>query len=357
MGIRDWLAIIVIIFIVLILLDGFRRKWLERKNRIVVKINKNVPSGNGGNVTDPLTKSELPNGGVRTISRSDGTLVDEYDEPVDDVPVLMESVDINENEIEEYASGTIEDQAWDAIEDSPRDSIDEDLIEEKDELEELVDLETQEDRENWKEQEDIHSKENLLGGQETEGERIEPIFGDQELTFSRDNQGELDLDHLNLFESEHDANDERSDENNIVQEVIIINVMAKMGTLIKGKQLLPVLLKNSMQLGEMNIFHRHADADGKGPVMFSMANMVKPGTFTMGEMEDFTTPGVSIFMQLPKKLGNMQCFEQMLKTAEALKEDLDVLLKDENRSVFTLQTIEHSRQRIRDFELEMLARK
>ena len=43
MGIRDWLAIIVIIFIVLILLDGFRRKWLERKNRIVVKIDRNIP--------------------------------------------------------------------------------------------------------------------------------------------------------------------------------------------------------------------------------------------------------------------------------------------------------------------------
>jgi len=33
MNIRDWLAVIVIVFIVLILLDGFRRKWLERKNR------------------------------------------------------------------------------------------------------------------------------------------------------------------------------------------------------------------------------------------------------------------------------------------------------------------------------------
>jgi cell division protein ZipA len=47
----------------------------------------------------------------------------------------------------------------------------------------------------------------------------------------------------------------------------------------------------------------------------------------------------------------------MLKTAQAVKEELDAVLKDENRSVFTRQTIEHSRQRIRDFELEMLARK
>jgi len=62
-------------------------------------------------------------------------------------------------------------------------------------------------------------------------------------------------------------------------------------------------------------------------------------------------------MQIPNNLGNMHCFDEMLSTAEALQNELDVLLKDENRSVFTRQTIEHSRQRIRDFELEMLARK
>jgi cell division protein ZipA len=112
-----------------------------------------------------------------------------------------------------------------------------------------------------------------------------------------------------------------------------------------------------MRLGEMSIFHRHAGMDGKGPVMFSMANMLKPGTFSMSEMETFTTQGVSFFMQLPTRVGHMQCFEQMLKTAEAVKNELDAQLKDENRSVFTRQTIEHSRQRIRDFELEMLGRK
>ena len=55
MGIRDWLAIIVIIFIVLILLDGFRRKWLERKKRIVVKIDKNIPPADDAeDSADPL---------------------------------------------------------------------------------------------------------------------------------------------------------------------------------------------------------------------------------------------------------------------------------------------------------------
>jgi len=40
MGMRDWLIIIVIVGIVLILLDGYRRK---RKNSIRVKLEKNIP--------------------------------------------------------------------------------------------------------------------------------------------------------------------------------------------------------------------------------------------------------------------------------------------------------------------------
>ena len=170
----------------------------------------------------------------------------------------------------------------------------------------------------------------------------------------------MDLEHHNLID--HDLSDEP--ENNEdepapapAEKVIIINVMSKADAILEGSMMLPVLLKFGMRLGDMSVFHRHADMDGKGPVMFSMANMLKPGTFSMSEMETLATPGVSFFMQLPNKMGNMQCFEQMLKTAQAVKDELDAVLKDENRSVFTGQTIEHSRQRIRDFELEMLAKK
>ncbi len=189
------------------------------------------------------------------------------------------------------------------------------------------------------------------------GERIEPTFGNADLTFGRDDRGELDLEHNDLVDHEEDSESEDEPGQGLAAQVIIINVMAKPGTEMEGRRMLPVLMKHGMRLGDMSIFHRHADNSGKGPVMFSMANMLKPGTFSMIDMETFTTPGVSFFMQLPNKLGNMQCFDQMLKTAQAVKDELDAVLKDENRSVFTRQTIEHSRQRIRDFELEMLARK
>lgn len=143
----------------------------------------------------------------------------------------------------------------------------------------------------------------------------------------------------------------------VPQEVIIINVMARGGQVFHGGDLLSVLQEQGMRLGDMSIFHRHADNHGSGPVMFSMANMVKPGTFDLATMESFDTPGVSFFVQMPNKLGNMACFEKMLATASAVRSAFDAELKDEHRSVFTRQTVEHCRQRVRDFELKLLSRK
>ncbi len=141
------------------------------------------------------------------------------------------------------------------------------------------------------------------------------------------------------------------------EEVIIINVMARPGELFQGSDLLPVLLDQDMRLGHMSIFHRHAERQSQGPVMFSMANMVKPGTFSMSGMADFTTPGVCFFLQLPSRLDHMESFNAMLKAATAVRDALGGELKDENRSVFTRQTIEHCRQRISDFELKQLSKK
>lgn len=161
-------------------------------------------------------------------------------------------------------------------------------------------------------------------------------------------QGEL------FRDDDHHAEDEPTIETGGPQEVIIINVMAQTGAFFHGADLMPVLQHYGLRLGSMNIFHRHTETDGRGPIMFSMANMVKPGTFSLNEMDIFATPGLSFFVQLPNRHGNMKAFELMLATANGVKQALDGVLKDERRSVLTRQTVEHCRQRIRDFELALL---
>jgi cell division protein ZipA len=141
------------------------------------------------------------------------------------------------------------------------------------------------------------------------------------------------------------------------EEVLIINVMAHKGEMFKGSELLDIVLKCGMRYGSMDIFHRHSDVKGEGALLFSMANMVKPGTFDLDAMDEFETPGVSLFMTLPINADSMQSFDLMADTARAIAETLNGELKDEQRSVMTRQTLEHCRQRIRDFERMRLFRR
>ncbi len=133
-------------------------------------------------------------------------------------------------------------------------------------------------------------------------------------------------------------------------EVLIINVMAHRGEFFGGPDLLEAMLSQGMRYGEMDIFHRHESADGRGRVLFSAANMVVPGTFDLTGMDDFTTPGISMFLSLPIASDSLSAYNLMVSTAQAIAEALNGELKDENRSVMTRQTIEHGRQRVIEYE-------
>ena len=137
-------------------------------------------------------------------------------------------------------------------------------------------------------------------------------------------------------------------------EVLVCNVMAREGFELHGDDLLEALITSGMKFGEMNIFHKRFRGTTNGPVIFSVANILNPGTFDLNAMAEFRTIGVSLFLALPSPINNLEAFEQMLDVAIHLKESLDGELKDDHRNVMTAQTIEHYRQRIRDFELRQL---
>jgi len=137
-------------------------------------------------------------------------------------------------------------------------------------------------------------------------------------------------------------------------EVLVVNVMARAGYSFAGDDLLQILITAGLKFGEMNIFHHHRDSNTKGPVLYSVANVLNPGTFDLNNMSDFSTLGVSFFLALPTSINNLEAFETMLLVAQKIKGGLDGELRDDQRNLMTAQTIEHYRQRVRDFELRQL---
>ena len=100
--------------------------------------------------------------------------------------------------------------------------------------------------------------------------------------------------------------------------------------------------------------HRHEDDAGNGEVLFSMVNMVKPGTFDVDSMSGFNTCGVSLFMTLPCYGDAEQNFELMLSSAEQLVAELGAELLDDQRIPLGKQKIRHYRDRIREYERRRL---
>jgi cell division protein ZipA len=134
-----------------------------------------------------------------------------------------------------------------------------------------------------------------------------------------------------------------------IGEIIIINLMTSPSKPYAGSELYKVLNELGMRLGDMDIFHycgRHGDEEPQ----FRMANLLKPGYFELAEMDTIQTHALCFFFELLPGHDNMKVYESMLSVINKVRDELGGELHDENRSVFTIQTSEHCRNRIRDFQ-------
>jgi len=83
-----------------------------------------------------------------------------------------------------------------------------------------------------------------------------------------------------LRETETEAGAEPS------ETVLVFNILAREGSTLSGESINSVALANDMVFGEMNIYH-HMDEDNKS--VFSLVNMVKPGSFDPATIHELYT--------------------------------------------------------------------
>jgi len=120
---------------------------------------------------------------------------------------------------------------------------------------------------------------------------------------------------------------------------------------IKGQVLLETVTELGMKFGELDIFHRYEQPSGRGPLLFRMANMYNPGTFDLDNIENFTARGVVLFMTLPIKYDGHKAFTMMYNAANKIAEAMPrAAVLDANRNPMTKQSVQHTYQRIREFE-------
>jgi cell division protein ZipA len=155
------------------------------------------------------------------------------------------------------------------------------------------------------------------------------------------------------------AAEERDDwmsDEGIPHKILQLNLVARKARF-SGDAIMQATRDTDLVHGPMAIFHRYT-TDRQSRILFSMANLVEPGNFDLEKMADFSTPGLTLFAQLPGPLEGVRLFDEMLATAQRLAALLDAEIQDESHSDMSRQTIEHLREELVEFERKVrLARK
>lgn len=138
----------------------------------------------------------------------------------------------------------------------------------------------------------------------------------------------------------------------IWKDVYVINVTSREGSYIYGRELKHALRILGFQFGDMDIYHRHVEVDGTGDVLFSMANMIKPGTFEPSKMDRLMTPGISLFMQLPEPGRAVAHFDLMLKAADKLAYEVDGVLMDARHNLLAESFVTQSRNELKVYDTQ-----
>lgn len=137
--------------------------------------------------------------------------------------------------------------------------------------------------------------------------------------------------------------------------LITLTVLPKPDSVFKGEDIISACKMAGMQLGEYNIFHRYALVNEKvlmTPVC-SLVNLFEPGYFELSSIDEFTTEGLSLFMQLPGPIDSREAFVILMNVSEKLSLHLNATICDETRSVLTAQTVSHLKEKVENYRFKL----
>ena len=389
LSIRDWMILIGGMMIAAVLIDAVRRYWGERRAEIKLnaRIERASPLSDDDYAFNLLT--ELPNGGARIVHRDDLQIDPQAtaptfeasaagrdradspsrDEPAPDpidVAVAAELVETSDTGSTVGASASTESASDDpalsepeAVEsaagagtsrpaaDAPAPPANAETLEEAASAERTVARET--------------ATESQAKEPASRRRTVKPAPEAAEKLLADDADTSGTVDWLDTLEADESLEPDTPEHGRLPRgantHVFILYVVAQAEEGFSGTDILEILLACDLRFGDMDFFHRHERASGRGPIEFSVANMMKPGVFDIDNMEPLQTRGLMFFVTLPGPSDMLKAFDYMYETVKVAAKSLGGDIQDETRSVITRQSLEHMRQQIRELERRLLVRR
>jgi len=140
----------------------------------------------------------------------------------------------------------------------------------------------------------------------------------------------------------------RADED--FDKIVTLYIAAKAGQTLRGPDIVVAAEKAGLAYGHMNVFHRLVEGHPERGPVFSVANIMKPGSFDMAEIQSLETPAIAFFLTLPAPINALDAWETMEPTAKRMAELLDGVVLDEQRNALGRQRVAHLREELRTYD-------
>ena len=133
-------------------------------------------------------------------------------------------------------------------------------------------------------------------------------------------------------------------------KIVTLYVAARSGQVLRGPDIVVAAEKAGLSYGYMSIFHRLVDGRADSSPIFSVANIKKPGSFEMSDIQSMETPAIAFFLTLPAPIAALDAWEKLLPTSQRMAELLDGVVLDESRNALGRQRIAHIRDDLRAYD-------
>lgn len=133
------------------------------------------------------------------------------------------------------------------------------------------------------------------------------------------------------------------------ERIISLRLVAGATSDLSCEDLVIGLRDAGLRHGRFGIFHRHIGDDLTGEAVFSVANLVEPGSFDLANMKETKLPGVSFFLLLPCPGDAIAAFDDMIQTARRLAQELNADLFDDRGSSWSIQRERYLREEIIEY--------
>ena len=133
-------------------------------------------------------------------------------------------------------------------------------------------------------------------------------------------------------------------------KIVSLYVAARAGEVLRGEDIVVAAEKTGLVFGYMNVFHRLVEGHPERGPIFSMASILKPGSFDMAHIREMETPAIAFFLTLPAPMTALDAWDKMLPTVQRMGELLDGVVLDDSRSALGHQRIAHIRDELRAYD-------